>query len=131
MLRGFAGRPPALRKRSLLTPGELERFRNLLVFARSTVEGYFIGKHKSPYRGSSVEFADYKEYVPGDATNHIDWRAYGRSRRLYIRQREAETDMVVHLLVDVSASMSYAGTGRQSKYILAAKIAAHLKGARA
>ena len=49
--------------------------------ARSTVEGYFAGKHKSPFRGSSVEFADYKEYIPGDDPKRIDWRAYGRSRR--------------------------------------------------
>jgi len=117
--------PPTPRK-SLLTPGELERFKNLLVFARATVEGYFVGKHKSPFRGSSVEFADYKEYVAGDEVNRIDWRAYGRTRRLFVRQYEAETDMVVYLLVDVSASMSYAGTGRQSKYLFAAKIAAAL-----
>lgn len=110
----------------LLTLEELERFKNLLVFAKSTVEGYFTGKHRSPYRGSSVEFADYKEYVPGDELNRIDWRAYGRTRRLFVRQYEAETDMVIYLLVDVSASMSYAGTGRQSKYILAAKVAAAL-----
>ena len=71
--------PPAPRKSSLLTPEELERFKNLLVFARATVEGYFVGKHKSPFRGSSVEFADYKEYVPGDEVNRIDWRAYGRT----------------------------------------------------
>src|SRR3984957_20746736 len=82
---------PAL-KRSLLSPAELERFGNLLVFARSTVEGYFAGKHKSPFRGSSVEFADYKQYVPGDDIKHIEWRAYGRSRRLFLRQFEAETD---------------------------------------
>ena len=106
-------KPPEsfIRKGSLLSPAELERFGNLLVFARSTVEGYFVGKHKSPYRGSSVEFTDYKEYVPGDDIKRIDWRAYGRSRRLFVRQYEAETDMVVYLLVDVSASMSYAGTG--------------------
>jgi len=115
-----------VRKQSLLTPAELERFKNLLIFARSTVEGYFVGKHKSPYRGSSVEFTDYKEYVPGDEVNRIDWRAYGRSRRLFVRQYEAETDMVIYLLVDVSASMNYAGTGKQSKYTLAAKIAAAL-----
>ena len=115
-----------IRKDSLLTPAELERFGNLLLFARSTVEGYYVGKHKSPYRGSSVEFTDYKEYVPGDDVKRIDWRAYGRSRRLFIRQYEAETDMVVYLLVDVSASMSYAGKGRESKYVLAAKIAAAL-----
>lgn len=126
LARIFKPHEPAARKTSLLTPAELERFKNLLVFARSTVEGYFVGKHKSPYRGSSVEFTDYKEYVPGDEVNRIDWRAYGRSRRLFVRQYEAETDMVIYLLVDVSASMSYAGTGRQSKYILAAKIAAAL-----
>jgi len=111
---------------SLLSPAELERFGNLLVFARSTVEGYFAGKHKSPYRGSSVEFADYKEYVPGDDIKRIEWRAYGRSRRLFVRQYEAETDMVIYLLVDVSASMSYDGLGGDSKYVLAAKIAAAL-----
>jgi uncharacterized protein (DUF58 family) len=119
-------KPIAVRKHSLLTPEELERFRNLLVFARSTVEGYFVGKHKSPHRGSSVEFADYKEYVPGDEMNRIDWRAYARTRRLFVRQYEAETDMVVYLMVDVSASMNYAGKGRQSKYVIAAKIAAAL-----
>jgi uncharacterized protein (DUF58 family) len=124
--RLFAPVVTAPRQPPLLSPGELERFRNLLVFARSTVEGYFVGKHKSPYRGSSVEFADYKEYVPGDEVNRIDWRAYGRSRRLFVRQYEAETDMVIYLLVDVSASMSYAGPGRQSKYLVAAKIAAAL-----
>jgi uncharacterized protein (DUF58 family) len=111
-------------KVSILSPAELERFGNLLMFARSTVEGYFAGKHKSPYHGSSVEFADYKEYVPGDDIKHLDWRAYGRLRRLYLRQFEAETDMVIYLLVDVSASMNYTGTSPSSKYVLAAKIAA-------
>ena len=110
----------------LLSPAELERFGDLLLFARATVEGYFAGKHKSPYRGSSVEFTDYKEYIPGDDPKRIDWQCYGRSRRLFVRQFEAETDMVIYLLVDVSASMSYAGTDLQSKYIVAAKIAAAL-----
>jgi uncharacterized protein (DUF58 family) len=119
-------RVPLVKPDPLLSPEELERFKNLLVFARATVEGYFVGKHKSPYRGSSVEFADYKEYVPGDEVNRIDWRAYGRTRRMFVRQFEAETDMVVYLLVDMSASMSYAGTGRQTKFKLAAKIAAAL-----
>jgi uncharacterized protein (DUF58 family) len=110
----------------LLSPTELERYGNLLLFARATVEGYFVGKHKSPFRGSSVEFTDYKEYVPGDDPKRIDWRSYGRSRRLFVRQFEAETDMVIYLLVDVSASMNYAGTDRESKYVVAAKIAAAL-----
>src|SRR3954452_12530677 len=112
--------------RSLLTVEELERFKNLLVFAKSAVEGYYAGKHKSPFRGSSAEFADYKEYVAGDDVARLDWRAYGRSRRLYVRQFEEETDMVAYLLVDTSASMRYAGEKRQPKYFLAAKIAAAL-----
>ena len=121
--------PPSARRAGaepLLSPGELERFKNLLVFAKSTVEGYYSGKHKSPLRGASSEFADYKEYVAGDDVAHLDWRVYGRSRRLFVRQFEHETDVVVYLLVDTSASMRYAGEGRQSKYLLAAKIAAAL-----
>ncbi|MDB6154212.1 MAG: hypothetical protein JWL90_2665 [Chthoniobacteraceae bacterium] len=110
----------------LLDLQELERFENLLVFARSTVEGFFSGKHKSPYRGSAAEFADYKQYVAGDDVSRIDWRVYGRARRLYVRQFEEETDMVVYLLVDTSASMRYAGEKRSSKFFLAAKIAAAL-----
>ena len=117
---------PSPAKTSILTPHELDRFKNLLVFARSTVEGYFSGKHKSPYRGSSAEFKDFREYAPGDDVANIDWRVFGRSRRFFLRQFEEETDMVVYLLVDASASMSYAGTRRQSKYLLAAKIAAAL-----
>jgi len=126
LVRHFKSPGSLVRTGSLLSPGELERFGNLLVFARSTVEGFFAGRHKSPYRGSSVEFTDYKEYVPGDDLNRIDWRAYGRSRRVFVRQYEAETDMVVYLLVDISASMAYADKGGDSKYILAAKIAAAL-----
>ena len=113
--------PPAL-----FTPEELERFKNLLVFARMVVEGYFSGKHKSPFHGSSAEFSEYKEYTAGDDPGNLDWRVYGRTRRLYLRQYEAETDMVVYLMLDTSGSMSYAGTGRQSKYLLAAKVAAAL-----
>ncbi len=121
-------KPPPVQptRSSLLAPEELERYKDLLVFARTTVEGYFAGKHRSPYRGSSVEFADYKEYVPGDEIGRIDWRAYGRTRRLFVRQYEAETDMVIYLLVDISASMRYAGLRRLSKYVVAAKIAAAL-----
>ncbi len=124
--RVFKAAPAAPSYPPLFNPEEVERFKNFLVFAKSTVEGFFSGKHKSPYRGSSVEFADYKEYLPGDEVNRIDWRAYGRTRRLFVRQYEAETDMVVYLLVDVSASMRYVGAARQSKYRIAARIAAAL-----
>jgi uncharacterized protein (DUF58 family) len=114
--------PPPL----LLNLQELERFENLLVFAKAIVEGYFAGKHKSPYRGSAAEFADYKEYTPGDEIARLDWRVYGRTRRLYLRQFEEETDMTVYLMLDTSGSMRYAGDKRQSKFFLAAKIAAAL-----
>ncbi len=120
--RGIAVTPPPL----LLNLEELERFENLLVFAKTVVEGYFAGRHKSPYRGSAAEFADYKEYVAGDDISHLDWRVYGRTRRLYLRRFEEETDMIAYLVVDTSASMRYAGEGRQSKFVLAARIAAAL-----
>lgn len=110
----------------MLNLQELERFENLLVFAKAVVEGYFAGKHKSPYRGSAAEFADYKEYAPGDELARLDWRVYGRTRRLYLRQFEEETDMTVYLMLDTSGSMRYAGEKRQSKFFLAAKIAAAL-----
>jgi uncharacterized protein (DUF58 family) len=122
----LAGPKAEPKRQTILSPHELDRFRNLLVFARLTVEGYFSGKHKSPYHGSSAEFAEYKEYAPGDDVGNLDWRVYGRTRRLFLKQYEAETDMVVYLMVDTSASMSYAGKGRQSKYLLAAKTAAAL-----
>jgi uncharacterized protein (DUF58 family) len=121
-LRQRRAEPPPL----LLNIQELERFENLLVFAKATVEGYYSGKHKSPYRGSAAEFADYKEYAPGDDLARLDWRVYGRTRRLYLRQFEEETDMTVYLMVDTSGSMRYAGEKRPSKFILAAKIAAAL-----
>ncbi len=120
--RTLTGNPPPL----LLDPQELERFGNLLVFAKTVVEGYFAGKHKSPDRGSAAEFADYKEYVAGDDLSRLDWRVYGRTRRLYIRQFEEETDMTVYLMVDTSGSMRYAGAKRPTKFFLAAKIAAAL-----
>lgn len=117
-----SAQPPPL----LLNLQELERFENLMVFAKATVEGYYAGKHKSPYRGSAAEFADYKEYAPGDDLARLDWRVYGRTKRLYLRQFEEETDMTAYLMVDISGSMRYAGEKRPSKYILAAKIAAAL-----
>ena len=122
-----AKRAPAVAPQNLLLNlAELERFENLLVFAKAVVEGYFSGRHKSPCRGSAAEFADYKEYVAGDDPGRLDWRVYGRTRRLFIRQFEEETDMTVYLMVDQSGSVRYAGGQRQSKFLLAARIAAAL-----
>jgi len=110
----------------LLNFEEIDRYKNLLLFAKSQVEGYFSGKHRSPYFGSNVEFADYKEYTLGEDTAHIDWRVYGRTKKLFLKQYEEETDMVAYLFVDASASMLFRGKGREPKYKQAAKIAAVL-----
>ena len=110
----------------LLNPAEIERFGNLLLFARTTVEGYFSGRHRSPYHGSNVEFADYKEYTAGEDIAHMDWRVYGRTKKLFLRKYQEETDMAVYLLVDTSASMTYVGAGAEPKFTRAAKIAAAL-----
>lgn len=118
--------PPAAAASSLLSLEELERFQNLLIFAQTTVEGAFAGRHRSPLPGASAEFRDYKEYVAGDALDRIDWRAYGRSRRLFVRRYEDETDMAATLLVDASASMRYAGHRRMKKFQHAARLAAAL-----
>ena len=113
-------------KSLLLNPAEIERFGNLLLFAQAKVEGYFSGKHRSIYYGSNVEFADYQEYTPGEDIAHVDWRVYGRTQKLFLRRFEEETDMVVYLLVDGSASMQYQGTGLETKYLQAGRIAAAL-----
>lgn len=110
----------------ILSLAELDRFKNLLLFARATVEGLFAGRHRSPLPGSSAEFRDFKAYVAGDSLDHVDWRAYGRTRRLFVRRFEDETDMTAYLLVDGSASMAYAGQGRLAKYAHAARLAAAL-----
>ncbi len=97
-----------------LPAGELRRLRNLLFVARAIVEGHYAGRHRSRSRGHTVEFADYREYCAGDDVAEIDWKAYGRTDRLFVRLFEAQTDMVVHALLDCSASMGYDGFARDA-----------------
>ena len=120
--------PPPLPQRgsTLLNVEEADRFKDLLLFAKAQVEGYFSGKHKSPHFGSDVEFAEHKEYVSGQDIGNIDWRVYGRTKKLFVRQYKEETDMVAYLLVDTSASMQYKGRGLDTKLQHALKIAAVL-----
>lgn len=110
----------------LLNQAELERFKNLVVFARTTVESQFSGRHRSPDLGSGGEFAEYQAYLPGLPVHAIDWRIYARTRKLVIRRFREETDMDIHLLVDASGSMRYQGGGREEKGRRAARIAAAL-----
>src|SRR5215212_2174652 len=91
-----------------LDPLTLAKVRGLELQARLVVEGYLSGMHKSPYHGFSVEFAQHREYVPGDDIRHVDWKVYGRTGRFYLKQYEEETNLVLWLLVDVSESMGYA-----------------------
>lgn len=87
------------------------RLGGLAVRARSVVEGFIAGQHRSPHRGSSVEFAEYKEYTEGDEIKHIDWRAYARFDKYYVKQFEDETNLCAYLILDGSGSMNFGSEG--------------------
>jgi uncharacterized protein (DUF58 family) len=91
-------------------PETLAKIGRLDLKARGLVEGFLSGMHRSPYLGSSVEFAQHRGYVPGDDLKHLDWKVWGKNERYYIRQYRAETNLVAWALVDCSASMEYAGS---------------------
>ncbi len=91
----------------MLTPDQLTRLSGLELQARAIVEGALSGQHRSPARGVSVEFAEHRQYAPGDDLRHVDWKVFGRRDRYYVRQYEMESDLVCHLLVDITESMSY------------------------
>lgn len=91
----------------LADPATLARITRLELRARNVVEGVISGMHRSPHRGYSVEFAQHRNYSPGDEIRHIDWKVFGRSDRLYIKQYEEETNLRAYLLVDCSESMAY------------------------
>jgi uncharacterized protein (DUF58 family) len=106
-------------------PTSLSRYGHLTLVARNLVEGFLTGAHKSPYKGFSVEFAEHRQYYPGDEIRHIDWRAYGKTDRYYIKEYEEETNLRAHLLVDASGSMGYQGA-TASKFQYAQYVAASL-----
>jgi uncharacterized protein (DUF58 family) len=108
-----------------LDPLTLAKVRGLELQARLVVEGYLSGMHKSPYHGFSVEFAQHREYVPGDDIKHVDWKVYGRTGRFYLKQYDEDTNLVCWLLLDISDSMRY-GSGSVSKYDYACMAAASL-----
>jgi len=106
-------------------PEVLQKLGDLELIAREVVEGLRVGSHRSPLRGFSTEFAHHRQYVPGDAIRTIDWRVFGRTERYYTKLYEAETNYDCHLLVDASASMTYA-SGKVSKLEYAKFLAASL-----
>jgi uncharacterized protein (DUF58 family) len=108
-----------------LDPQTIATMRSLELHARQVVEGYLSGMHRSPYHGFAVEFAQHREYVPGDDIRHIDWKVFGRAERFYLKQYEQDTNLVCWMLVDSSESMRYGSAG-VSKYDLACRAAAAL-----
>ncbi len=102
---------PDRRLRSFLDPLALSRLAGIPFFARRPMQGHVSGRHPSPHRGASVEFAEYRKYVPGDDLRRLDWRAYGRSDRFYIKEFEADTNLRCCFLLDTSGSMNFGSTG--------------------
>jgi uncharacterized protein (DUF58 family) len=97
----------ARRRPDLLDPGTLASLGGIELVAREVVEGFLMGLHRSPHRGFSAEFAELRNYQPGDDLRYIDWRMYGRSDRFFVKQFEEETNLRAYLLIDVSASMGW------------------------
>src|SRR5688500_7152723 len=111
--------------RNLADPATLARISKLELRARVVMEGIISGMHKSPHRGYSVEFAQHRDYSPGDEIRHIDWKVYGRSDRYYVKQYEEETNLKAYFVLDASSSMNYRST-LLSRLDYAAVIAAAL-----
>jgi len=109
----------------LVDPKAVARLMRAQVHARLPMSGNMSGHHKSPHKGSSVEFAEYRKYVPGDDTRMLDWKVYGRTDRFYLKEFEADTNLRGWLVVDSSASMGYTGGG-MSKLDYARRMAATL-----
>src|SRR6476620_4676037 len=108
-------------------PTSLAKYGRLTMIARTLVEGFLSGVHKSPYKGFSVEFAEHRQYYPGDEIRHIDWRVYGKTDRYYIKEYEEETNLKAYLLIDASGSMGYSGKkNSSSKFQYAQYVAASL-----
>jgi uncharacterized protein (DUF58 family) len=98
-----------------LDPQTLASLEGLDLQARLVVEGYVAGMHPSPYHGFSVEFAQHREYVPGDDIRHVDWKVWSKTDKLYLKQYEQETNLLLYLLLDTSESMAYASGSNVSK----------------
>lgn len=98
-----------LKKRDFIDPQLLAKLGRLTVEARGFMEGGFAGRHKSPHRGSSVEFAQYRKYVQGDDIRNIDWRVFARTERHYVKEFEADTSLRSYMVLDCSGSMAFEG----------------------
>ena len=116
-----AGSPTAY-----LDPEVISRLSRLDLIARLVVEGFITGLHRSPYHGFSVEFSEHRPYMSGDPLRDLDWKAYGKTGRLYIKQYEEETNLKAYILLDISGSMDFQSGGPLSKFQYASSLAAAL-----
>jgi uncharacterized protein (DUF58 family) len=108
-----------------LKPEVIAKLKRIDLKARLVVEGFLTGLHKSPFKGFSVEFAEYRPYMPGDELKRVDWKVFAKTDRYYIREYEEETNMRAYLLLDTSGSMTYSSNG-MSKLEYASYLAASL-----
>jgi uncharacterized protein (DUF58 family) len=115
--------PPS---RKYSDPDAIAQISDLVLRSRRLVEGAISGQHRSPFHGFNVEFAEYREYTPGDDLRRLDWRVFARSDRHYIKQYEEESNVRVTFIVDASASMNYRGTAPLSKFDYAATLVVSL-----
>lgn len=115
--------PPSYQR--FIKPEVLSRISNMELLARTVVEGFISGLHKSPYKGFSVEFMEYRPYMPGDDPLRIDWKLFARTDRYYVKEFEDETNTRLNIVVDMSASMAYA-SGEVRKLDYAQYLAASL-----
>ena len=109
-----------------LNPEIVSRISRLDLVARLVVEGFITGLHRSPYHGFSVEVSEHRPYMPGDPLRDLDWKAYAKSNRLYVKQYEEETNLKAYLLLDVSGSMDFQSGAPMSKFHYATSLAAAL-----
>src|ERR1043165_7117729 len=116
---------PAQQSRSFLEPQVLSRLSGIPLFARRPMMGSVSGRHPSPHRGSSVEFAEYRKCVPGDDLRRLDWRVFGRTDRFYVKEFEADTNLRCCFTLDTSGSMGFGSKGI-TKLEYARRIAATL-----
>jgi len=116
----------ASRDLRFLDPAVIARLGSMELKARTVVEGFLSGLHRSPYKGFSVEFAEYRQYLPGDDLSTLDWKVYARTDRHYVKKFEEETNLECHVLLDVSASMGYRGGGAMTKLEYGSVLAASL-----
>ena len=115
------------KSRKSLDPQTLAEIQGLRLRARHIVEGYVAGLHRSPYHGFSIEFAEHREYVPGDDLRYLDWKVLARTDKLSLKRYEDETNLIAYLVLDVSESMQYQGpTAAMSKLAYAQCMAASL-----